>query len=168
MAPLSRRHWKLTGDTGGFFGGAQLGYNWQAAGSPWVFGLEADVSFGDIDGTATFTTGVESFKTNTDTLGTVRARLGYAVDRALWYVTGGLAWANHEMTLTAPAFGTVTSSNTHLGWAIGGGLEWAFADAWTAKIEYLYVGLGFRALLHRTRADRSELRPRDPHRADSD
>jgi outer membrane immunogenic protein len=28
----------------GVTGGGQIGYNWQASGSPWVFGLEADIS----------------------------------------------------------------------------------------------------------------------------
>ena len=44
----------LAGFTGsreidGFFGGGQIGWNWQAAGSPWVWGIEADISFGNIE-----------------------------------------------------------------------------------------------------------------------
>ncbi|UZE51568.1 hypothetical protein ONR75_13795 [Rhodopseudomonas sp. P2A-2r] len=31
----------------GFFGGVQAGYNWEAPGSPWVFGVEADISMLD-------------------------------------------------------------------------------------------------------------------------
>ena len=73
----------------------------------------------------------------------MRGRVGYAVDRALWYVTGGFAWADNELKLSGPAFGgTQTTSQTHSGWTIGGGLEWAFADAWTVKIEYLYMSFG--------------------------
>ena len=73
-------------------------------------------------------------------VGTVRGRVGYAADRALWYLTGGYAWADNELKLSGPAFGgTQTTSQTHSGWTVGGGLEWAFADAWTAKIEYLYM-----------------------------
>src|SRR3954463_6622698 len=31
----------------GFLGGAQIGFNWQAPGSPWVFGVDADWSWTD-------------------------------------------------------------------------------------------------------------------------
>jgi outer membrane immunogenic protein len=129
----------LTGsrDIDGFFGGGQIGWNWQAAGSPWVWGFEADISVANIEDSVT-TAGI-TFSSDADLFGTARLRLGYAVDRALWYVTGGLAWVNNEVSLGVAGVGAVTSSNTHIGWTIGGGLEFALADAWTAKIEYLYV-----------------------------
>lgn len=28
------------------------------------------------------------------------------------------------------------------GWTVGGGWEWAFADHWSAAIEYLYIDFG--------------------------
>ena len=127
---------------GGFFGG-QIGVNWQAPGSPWVFGLEADVgaTFSDRGDPPAAT--VNTIRVDLGTIGTARGRVGYAVDRALWYVTGGLAWADHEVTLSGPAIGgSISTSKVHTGWTIGGGLEWAFANAWSAKIEYLYMSLG--------------------------
>lgn len=39
-------------------------------------------------------------------------------------------------------FNGVTTGHTQAGWTGGGGIEWAFADNWTAKVEYLYVNLG--------------------------
>src|SRR5262249_27176251 len=39
-------------------------------------------------------------------------------------------------------FNGVTTTHTQSGWTGGGGVEWAFADNWTAKVEYLYVNLG--------------------------
>ncbi|HKY85612.1 MAG TPA: outer membrane protein [Pseudorhodoplanes sp.] len=133
----------LVGFTGsreidGFFGGGQVGWNWQAAGSPWVWGIEADISFGNIEDSVT-TAGVGSFSSEATSFGTVRGRVGYAVDRALWYVTGGFAWVDNEINLALTGIGAFNSSNTHVGWTIGGGLEFALADAWTAKIEYLYI-----------------------------
>ncbi len=72
-------------------------------------------------------------------------RLGYAFDRVLVYAKGGGAWVgNNNLTLLnvgtggTVAFGT-SSSNT--GWVVGGGLEYAFFNNWTAKVEYDYVGL---------------------------
>ena len=67
--------------------------------------------------------------------GTVRGRLGFAFDRALIYVTGGLAYGGVGMR--------TSSSNTtrSAGWTVGGGLEYAFTNNWTAKIEGLYVNI---------------------------
>ena len=38
--------------------------------------------------------------------------------------------------------GTATSSNTRVGWTVGGGVEGAIGGNWTAKLEYLYMDLG--------------------------
>jgi outer membrane immunogenic protein len=114
----------------GGFGGAQIGYNWQFNRN-WVFGIEADISGGDINGavSAVVTTGV-------DVMGTVRARLGAAFNNVLVYGTGGIAWARGDVSA-----GGVSVNNTHFGYAVGAGIEWAFSRNWSAKIEYLYVDL---------------------------
>jgi outer membrane immunogenic protein len=36
----------------------------------------------------------------------------------------------------------VTTTHDQAGWTAGAGIEWAFADNWTAKVEYLFVDLG--------------------------
>ena len=47
------------------------------------------------------------------------------------------------MSVAAPGFFVgASSSNTHLGYAVGGGMEWALVDNWTAKVEYLYLDFG--------------------------
>ncbi|HVT55890.1 MAG TPA: outer membrane protein [Xanthobacteraceae bacterium] len=117
-------------DTDGWFGGGQIGVNYQFAPN-WVWGVEADISGGDINGSA----GVSRFKT--DTFGTVRARLGYTVDRVMFYGTGGLAWADSKAT-----FAGVSDSQTNVGWALGAGIEYAFAPNWSAKIEYIHADYG--------------------------
>src|SRR5262249_10779650 len=70
-------------------------------------------------------------------LATARGRAGYAADRVLLYATAGGAFANGQTNFTGP-----TTSHPQSGWTAGGGIEWAFADNWTAKVEYLYVNLG--------------------------
>jgi len=72
-----------------------------------------------------------------DYFGTVRARLGYAFDRVLPYVTGGLAWGNNKITANG-----VSQSNTSTGWTAGAGVEYALTNNWTARAEYLYMDLG--------------------------
>ena len=108
------------GDVDGFLGGLQLGYNWQFNRN-WVFGIEVDISGTDINSVVG--------PSHIDYLGTARARLGYAWDRTMLYGTGGLAYARG-------ATAGVHDSDT--GYALGAGLEWAFAPNWSAKVEYMY------------------------------
>jgi outer membrane immunogenic protein len=142
-----------TNEPSGFIGGLQLGYNWQI--NNFVLGWEGDVN--GLTGKEarsvrypgpapaandTFTTIVES-----NFLATVRGRVGLAFDRMLVYATGGLAVGNIKTTDTATVFGgtvleTTSDTTTRTGWTVGGGLEYAFAPNWSAKVEYLYVDLG--------------------------
>jgi outer membrane immunogenic protein len=119
--------------SGGLVGGT-LGYNWQLGQG--VFGLEGDMDWSNIRGSTTC--GLTSCETQNDWLGTVRARFGYAFDRFMPYVTGGLAFGGVQTN----AAGLFSTSDTKLGWTLGAGLEGAIAGPWTAKIEYLYVDLG--------------------------
>ena len=79
-----------------------------------------------------------------DYFGTVRARAGFAFDRALIYATGGFAYGGGApgSTCSIGAFYYGDSGDdTHTGWTLGGGVEYAFTDNLTAKVEGLYVNL---------------------------
>ena len=98
-----------SGLSGGVFG-FQAGYNWQFA-SRWLLGVETDVNFSSISGSATsapYRIALVNAQNNVDQsidwFGTVRARLGFlATDRVLVYGTGGFAYAQvrEGSTLTA-------------------------------------------------------------------
>ncbi len=68
----------------------------------------------------------------------MRGRLGYAADRFMPYITGGLAVG--DIQASVPGFAGANTTNA--GWTVGGGIEFAIAGHWTAKAEYLYVDLG--------------------------
>ena len=87
--------------------------------------------------TASICTFSGSCQTGNNWLATARGRAGYAADRVLLYLTAGGAFANVQTN-----FNGVTTTHTQSGWTAGGGIEWAFTDNWTAKVEYLYVNLG--------------------------
>jgi outer membrane immunogenic protein len=127
------------GDANGFVGGGQIGYNWQALGSPLVLGIEADFQGADISTSTTI--GAASVSAKANAFGTVRARIGYAWDRFMVYGTGGWAYTKSEISATGPG-GSVSSSDWSSGYALGGGLEWAAWDRWSVKAEYLYVHSG--------------------------
>ena len=109
--------------------GGTAGYNWQAMGSPWVFGLEGDLDWTNIKGTFTDITCPTGCQTKNNWLGTARGRVGYAWDRVMPYVTGGLAVGDIE----ANQSGFAGVHDTKAGWAAGGGVEAALAGNWTAS-----------------------------------
>lgn len=119
--------------SGGVLGGT-AGYNWQMGQT--VFGVEGDVDWSNIRGSATC--GVTTCETKDTWLATARGRVGYAFDRFLPYVTGGLAVGDIKNNVA----GVASATSTKAGYAIGGGVEAALAGPWTAKVEYLYADLG--------------------------
>jgi outer membrane immunogenic protein len=128
----------------GGFGGLQLGYNWHYARN-WLVGIEADFQFGDITDTYNFNYpgGGASFATLTiRQFGTVRGRFAYVVDRSLFYVTGGLAYANFKANLFADFDandGFINGNKWLAGYVVGVGFERAIAGNWSLKFEYLFI-----------------------------
>jgi outer membrane immunogenic protein len=126
-------------NTGGFLLGGTIGVNYAV--SQVLFGLEGDLDWstlnGSVGGCAVNTGGAAAAcETKNNLLGTVRARVGYSLDRTLVYVTGGGAFGSIQTGLNPP-----TSFNTaaHLGLAVGAGVEFALSPNWSAKAEYLFL-----------------------------
>ena len=119
----------------GFVGGGQIGWNFQYG--SFVGGFETDIQYAGIKESVNWGPygflGVSSGGSG-GYFGTVRARAGYAIDRTLLYLTGGLAYGG----LNASPFGGNTSNT---GYALGGGVEYAFDQHWTTRLEALYVNL---------------------------
>jgi outer membrane immunogenic protein len=124
--------------------GGTVGANYQTG--TYVFGIEGDLDWTNLRGGSGFTCGAISdlvppptgCQTQSEWLGTVRGRVGYAVNSVLIYGTGGAAFGNIQTGLIPPS---TFDSSTEVGWAIGAGVEIAFAPNWTAKVEYLFVDL---------------------------
>jgi outer membrane immunogenic protein len=134
--------------SGGVAGGT-IGYNWQAPGSSFVFGLEGDLGWTNFGDSVSATAGgaTATIASEAHAVATFRARLGAAFDRTLVYVTGGGAWARNEVSASVaiPSIGVaagVSDSQNHFGYVVGAGIEHAFTPTWSGKIEYNYLGLG--------------------------
>jgi outer membrane immunogenic protein len=123
-----------TFDADGWLFGGLVGVNYQVGQT--VFGLETDINWSDMGGSAAC--GATSCETDVPWFGTARARLGYAVDRFMPYVTGGLAYGKVEANVP----GVGSESDTRIGWTAGVGAEYAFTENMSWKTEYLYMDLG--------------------------
>ena len=164
----------------GFIGGGQAGYNWQIGAL--VLGLEGDIDWVGQAGNRNYDYSMygspyrisshvyevdnDAFHFNGgnsgNVVGTIRGRLGFALDRALFYVTGGAAFRGSgndgSLAVTSTSIvtnnttwpSTVTSSsstttftrnnnNNNVGWVLGGGIEYALTDSITARAEYMHM-----------------------------
>lgn len=167
----------------GFFGGFQIGRNWQDG--SFVYGVEADISVADMKQSSSFAASASvldlsvldgaidagigtyevagSIETGLNFFGTLRGRMGFAWDRLLVFGTGGIAFGDVDVRAAASsAFNLVDvdlggtdlinlsqssaafgqASDFMVGYVIGGGVEYAFNDRVSGKLEYAYMNLG--------------------------
>ncbi len=147
------------GTAGGQFG-CQLQWGAVVLGGEWDWnwsGLEEDDNalFGVTpivsDPTPPWPARTEHHHKQLDWFMTARARLGWAAwDRLLIYATGGVAVGAYDAFTNVRFFDDLGNSLTHtggyrekrIGYTVGGGFEWAFANNWTAKAEFLYLDFG--------------------------
>jgi outer membrane immunogenic protein len=130
-------------DDGGWLAGGQIGFNWQVGAV--VLGLEADGSVADVGGERmSLAFPDDRITTEVHGLGTVAARLGYAMDNVLVYAKGGAAWVRDEHvffnTDSDVTIGTI--EDTRWGWLAGAGVEYGFSPGWSLKLEYNYMDFG--------------------------
>jgi outer membrane immunogenic protein len=154
-APLADADY--TPHTSGALGGLQFGYNYRISAA--VLGAEADFQFSDVRGSTTTPSTVLpnagpdfahfSASQHLEMFGTIRGRIGFlANDNLLLFGTGGLAYGRirsetHWQYDTPPFLSYVgTETKTKVGYALGGGGEWAINRSWSVKVEYLYLDFG--------------------------
>lgn len=135
--------------------GGTVGFNYQFTRNI-VAGLEADWDWANFNQSAPCPNPTFSCQVGMTDLGTARARLGWAWDRMLIYTTGGAAWSRVTIEGTNPAGVALlpctpppttlsvgcSTTQERLGYAAGIGLEWAFWNNLSAKVEYLHFDLG--------------------------
>ena len=115
--------------------GAKAGYNQQFG--AFVAGLEASGAFVFNKGTHLSGAGAELYRVNQNFAGAVVGKLGVAMDRTLFYVKGGVAFANLNKNEFIPlAGGTWSSSRT--GWTLGAGVDYALTNNWILGLDYAY------------------------------
>jgi opacity protein-like surface antigen len=136
--------------------GGTLGCNWQLAGTHLVWGAEGETGHMRISANVInpysdpFNSDVLHRTAVGDWYGALAGRAGWATDRALFYVKGGVGFTDLKATVVdvcaaAPCgTGTLSASSrgdTRAFWVAGAGIEWAFTGDWTIKSEYLFLAL---------------------------
>src|SRR4051794_9708884 len=132
----------------GGFGGGTLGYNWQAPGSTWLFGIEVDAAGSAAkDSVTEVVFGVPvTVEDKIRAFGSVTGRVGVTAGAALFYAKGGYGWANNRLSSSALGV-TFAETKPHSGWTAGAGIEYMFAPNWSAKAEYMYADYGSETYL---------------------
>jgi outer membrane immunogenic protein len=122
----------------GIVGGGHGGYNYQI--DQFVLGIEGDLEGSSYSGSQPASGGFASLSTREQIGGSIRGRVGYAFDRALFYATGGAAIAslNNSYSLV----GTDNLYTTRVGWTAGAGVEYAIDNNWSIRAEYRYTDYG--------------------------
>ena len=125
-----------------------------------VLGVEGDIWFpNNLTGkqTTSAVIGAANFSEAVQLSGTVRARVGYAANNWLFYLTGGFAWSFDQFARTQIS-GSQVGSNAipgttesqslvpRYGGAIGAGAEVALNDKWSGRIEYLFIDYASRGV----------------------
>ena len=167
----------LRQSSNGFTGGGQIGYNYQLGGGlpvlgnvfgtgagGFVIGLEADAAYTSLRNDTTYvsatgTGNLSTYHSNTDFIGTVRGRVGYAFGDLLIFGTGGFAYGdvNKTDTFTGAIAYSGVGNGLRTGYAYGGGIEYAIpttsfvnffkSSAVTLKAEYIHYNLGTQSVV---------------------
>jgi outer membrane immunogenic protein len=148
--------------------GGQVGCNYQVG--QWVFGAQVDEDWTNASGSGSQqffyvapSTGARAAQSaaqgydysltnhfQVNSLGSATARVGWAFDRLLPYIKGGVAWETvdySESVSYGSSFGWSQSwGQTLVGWTVGGGFEYAFTDHLTAFAEGDYYDFGSKDL----------------------
>lgn len=129
----------------GGFGGLTLGYNWQAGSL--VYGLESDLGYMNLTGHGIIPSSNpaahQDITLDGGWYGDLTGRLGFAVDRTLFYAKGGGAFytGQAKQATTNPGY-VPTGTGTFTGWTYGGGIEHFITPTLSLRAEYLHFDFG--------------------------
>jgi outer membrane immunogenic protein len=131
-----------TAEAKGWLGGLQLGYNYQMG--AFVIGAEGDYSWSDVKNEVPDPLGLGGGNASlkNDYFATLALRLGYAFDRTLLYAKGGAAWTRDKIDVTDGVGGFGFGTFDRTGWMLGAGVEYAFWNNFSAKLEYNFLRFG--------------------------
>jgi outer membrane immunogenic protein len=128
--------------------GLQLGYLYQID-EHWVVGGEGDFTYpatnSQFNQNLSWNGSVidyDRFNVHYNMQGSLRGRVGYAIDRFLPFFTTGVSFAGMGMSYANAGGNYYSKSTTQTGFVVGAGLEYGFLDNLSGRLEYLYSNYG--------------------------
>lgn len=132
----------LTGtsfDLNGGVAGGHVGCNYQV--NSFVIGIEGDYEWTGLKGDdAAYLITLDRVEGRWQ--GSICGRAGFAVDRVLFYATGGWSALNVEYSVSNVFINTEVIRRTLSGWTAGAGIEYALTNNISARAEYRYARYG--------------------------
>jgi outer membrane immunogenic protein len=127
-------------DMNGAMWGGHVGYNFQF--NRYVLGVEGTFDGTSLEGDTSCVIFLSCHR-EADWIGTIVARAGFlATPNTLIYGMGGIAWGKLNTDVKIGGFNILSGDDVHTGWTAGVGIEQAFNDRISARIEYAHVDLG--------------------------
>jgi outer membrane immunogenic protein len=133
----------------GFFGGGQIGGNYQF--DSLVIGVEASADLANVKASATTPSPLianlsSQGSPNFGSFFTTAGRVGIAWHSLLIYGKGGGVWTRISSSSSSFNGAVLTSQSVvfehpHDGWLLGAGAEWMLDRKWSVKVEYDYIDL---------------------------
>ena len=135
----------------GYFGSFDVGYNYRFQNNI-LIGIEANISNSNVSDETSQWSSVYSAYYNSSTnyynLSTANFKIGYVIEKNLIYAKGGIGFSEISDTFTktyssgaivnSPS-GYLNNTSNKIGYAVGGGVEHAFNQNWSTKIEYIKI-----------------------------
>jgi outer membrane immunogenic protein len=139
FTPDSSQNLTTGGNGGGALAGGQAGCNAQLG--QIVLGIEGEGAWAGLRDRSELDAfgGLIQFNARNRWSADVALRAGVAVDRALIYGKVGAAWGGFDFSVSSSLPSFVNASGTLAGLLLGGGIEYAFAPHWSARLEYDHV-----------------------------
>ena len=122
-------------DISGWLVGVNAGANFTVS-EAIVAGIVGDIAWSDIGGDL-----ADDGTYNVDWVGSIRGRLGFDGGAFLPYLTAGAAFASATATFD-DGVTVFEDSQTHIGWTVGAGVEFAVADNISLDLLYRYSDYG--------------------------
>lgn len=126
--------------------GAMIGWAYQNF--PYVYGVEASANIGAIKdkkvGPVTSAYPLDFFETKIDKLATATARVGFAQDLWVGYLSGGYAAAHIKLKANSgnPGPGVLSETDgTQSGWMLGAGVDYMFVQRAFIGLRYDFIRL---------------------------
>jgi len=124
--------------------GLQFGYLYTLH-QNWVIGGEADFTYPNSNTSQALQAGCctyDRFKVRNNLQGSLRLRLGYAIDRFLPYITSGVSFGSMGLYYANEAGDNYSKTTAQSGWVVGTGVEYGILSNLSTRLEYLYTDYG--------------------------